>query len=571
MRSGPARLVDLQAFGHITPDKTKVSGSSPEWRTISHKGERMPTKYILQELSRYKIGTYAHIIHRHALLRPDEEAFVYESERITYFEFNARVNSLVHALKAMGVNKGDSIGILSWNCLDYAIVYGAAMKGGYVLSRFNPRLGTDELNYLINYSETNTLFVGPEMVEIAESLRPQLPKVKNFVSLEGHTPNMTYIQDVLTTYPSEEPDVQIEEDDALHIIYTSGTTGIPRGAVYAHRQAWEDGRTYIINLGIQPDDKHVQISPIFHIAGDTIFRSILYVGACNVIMKFFDPAAALQLIQDEKATHMMIVPTHLIAMLALPDVDKYNVSSLKFIWYGASPMPLEVLKKGLETFGPVFGQGYGQSESGPAICHLPKEDHDVLGSPEEKILGSVGQPDIGVQARIVDEAGNDVAPGEVGEIIVRSQHMMLEYWNKPDDTSSTIVDGWLHTGDMGCYDEKGYIYIVDRKKDMIITGGENVYPREVEEVLYKHPAVQEVAVIGIPDPYWVEKVHAVVTLKKGASTTAEELVALCKKNLAGYKSPKSVEFIDSLPKNPSGKVLKRELREKYWAGSGRRI
>jgi long-chain acyl-CoA synthetase len=531
----------------------------------------MPTGNILKELSRYKIGTFAYIIRRHALLRSDKEAFVYGSERITYSEFNARVNSLVHALQAMGVNKGDSIGILSWNCLDYVIVYGAAMKGGFVLSRFNPRLSADELNYLINYSESNTLFVGPELVEMVESLRPQLPKVKNFVSLEGHAPNMTYIQDLLNTYPSEEPDIQIEEEDRLHIVYTSGTTGVPRGAVYAHRHAWEDSRTFIMNLGIQPDDKHIQISPIFHIAGDTMLRSILYTGGCNIIAKFFDPAATLQLIQDEKVTHMSMVPTHLIALLALPDADKYDVSSLKYMWYGGSPMPLEVLKRGMETFGPVFGQGYGQSESGPAICHLPKEEHNVLGSPEEKILGSVGQPDIGVQARIVDDTGNDVAPGEMGEIIVRSQHMMLEYWHKPDDTSNTIVDGWLHTGDMGCYDENGYIYILDRKKDMIITGGENVYPREVEEVLYKHPDVQEVAVIGIPDPYWVEKVHAVVTLKKGTSVTADELIALCRKNLAGYKSPKSVEFVDSLPKNPSGKILKRELREKYWAGTGRKI
>ncbi len=518
---------------------------------------------ILKELSRYKIGTYAHIIHRHALLRPDKVAFIYDKERITFSEFNDRVNSLVHALQAMGVNKGDGIGILSWNCLDYIVVYGSAMKGGFILSRFNPRLGTDETKYLINYSEVNTLFVGPEFVEIVNSLRPQLPKVKNIISIEERAPNMLYSNDLLATYPGEEPDVQIEEDDGLHIIYTSGTTGTPRGAVYAHRQAWEDSRTLVIDMGVQPDNKHIQLSPLFHIAGDAHFRVFLYVGGCSVILKFFDPAVTLQTIQNERATHIDFVPTHLIAMLALPDVDKYDISSLKLMWYGASPMPLEVLRKGIATFGPIFAQGYGQSESGPSICHLPGEDHNVLGSPDEKILASVGQPDIGVQVRIVDEAGSDVAPGEVGEIVVRSHHMMLEYWHNPDDTENTIVDGWLHTGDMGCYDEKGYVYIVDRKKDMIITGGENVYPREVEEVLYRHPAVQEAAVIGIPDPYWVERVHAAVTLKKGAECTDDELIALCKKNLAGYKAPKSVEFVDSLPKNPSGKILKRELREKY--------
>jgi len=523
----------------------------------------MPTGKILQELARYKIGTFAHIIHRHSLLRPEKEAFIYGTERVNYAEFNTRVNSLVHALQELGVNKGDAIGILSWNCLDYVIVYGASMKGGYILSRFNPRLTAEELDYIINYSEVTTLFVGPEMTEVIESLRPKLSSVKNFISIEGPAAGMTDLKELLASRSGEEPDVQVDEEDGLHIIYTSGTTGVPRGAVYAHKQAWEDSRTYIMNLGIQPDDKHIQISPIFHIAGDTMLRSILYVGGCNVIMKFFDAAATLKLIQDEKATHVSMVPTHLIAMLAVPDVDKYDVSSLKYMWYGGSPMPLEVLRRGLATFGSVFGQGYGMSESGPAVSHLPKEDHDVLGKPEEKRLSSAGQPDIGVQVRIVDEKGRDLAPGKMGEIIVRSKHMMLEYWHKPKDTASTIVNGWLHTGDIGYYDEYGYVYIVDRKKDKIITGGENVYPREVEEILYRHPMVHEVAVIGIPDPYWVERVHAVVSLKKGANCTAEELIAFCKKSLAGYKAPKSIEFMETLPKNAAGKIMKRELRDKY--------
>jgi len=528
----------------------------------------MPTKNILRELCRYNIGTYADVIYRNALLYPGQEAFVYGDTRITFSEFNTRVNKLIHALQAMGVKKGEVIGILSWNCLEYADVYGAAMKGGFIASPFNPRLREDELEYIINYSEANTIFVGPELLEVGNSLRPRLPKVKNFISFEGSAPSMIAHHDLLASHSGQEPDVQVDEDDPVCIIYTSGTTGVPRGALYTQRRFIEDSKTLVIDMGLQPGHKRVLITPLFHVAGNTHFRSSLYIGGCNIILKFFDPAATLQIIQNERATHMDLVPTHLVAMLNLPDLNKYDISSMKFLWYGASPMPLEVLKKGMKVFGPIFAQGYGQSESGPAISHLSKEDHNVLDRPEkeQKKLVSAGRPDIGVQVRIVDDEGNDVKPGEVGEIIVWSKHIMVEYWHKPDDTRTNIVNGWLHTGDMGYYDEEGYIYIVDRRKDMIISGGENVYPREVEEILYRHPAVLEAAVIGVPDPYWIEKVHAVVVTKKGASTTAEELIAFCKERIAGYKAPKSVEFVDSLPKNPAGKILKRELREKYWVG-----
>jgi acyl-CoA synthetase (AMP-forming)/AMP-acid ligase II len=242
---------------------------------------------------------------------------------------------------------------------------------------------------------------------------------------------------------------------------------------------------------------------------------------------------------------------------------------MKLIWYAASPMPLEVIKKAMKVFGPIFSQGYGQTESGPMISHLSKEDHNVLDKTEEeqKKLMSTGQPDIGVHVRIVDEEGNDVKPGEVGEIIAQSKQMMVEFWRKPDDTGKTIVDGWLHTGDMGYYDERGYIYIADRKRDMIISGGENIYPREIEDVLYQHPSVLEVAVIGVPDPYWVERVHAVVVLKPGESVSAEELIDFCRGKIARYKAPKSVEFVASLPKSAAGKILKRELRGRYWTDS----
>jgi long-chain acyl-CoA synthetase len=521
---------------------------------------------LLEEMSRYNIGTWADIIYRNALLRPDNDAYVYGDKRITFSEFNANVNKLINYLHNIGVKKGDVIGILSWNCLEYAYFYGTAMKGGFIASPFNPRLKGKELEYIINYSEAGTLFVGPELVEMADSLRSHLPAVKNYISLEGSAPEMLAHDDLLASSQDREPDVRVNEDDPVCIIYTSGTTGVPRGALYNQRCFMDDTRTLVINMGLQSEDRRVLITPLFHIAGNTHLRASLYVGGCTIITKFFDPAATLQIIQDERATHMDMVPTHLAAMLNVPGPDKYDISSMKSMWYGGSPMPLEVLKKGMKVFGPVFSQLYGQSESGPAICHMSKEDHDILDRPEEeqKRLMSAGKPDIGVKLRIVDDEDKDVLAGTVGNIIVQSKHVMVEYWRRPDDTKATLVGGWLHTGDMGYYDEQGYIFIADRKNDMIISGGENVYPREIEEVLYQHPAILEVAVIGIPDPYWVQKVHAVAVLRKGKVVTGEEIISFCKKRIAGYKVPKSVEFVDTLPKNSSGKILKRELREKHW-------
>ncbi|MFC1874163.1 long-chain-fatty-acid--CoA ligase [Chloroflexota bacterium] len=527
----------------------------------------MASKLILKELCRYQIGTYADIIYRNALLHGEREAFICGKERITFTEFNARVNSLIHALQAMKVKKGEVIGILSWNCLEYADVYGAVMKGGFIASPFNPRLQSNELEYIINYSEANTLFVGPELVATVNSLRPGLTKVKNFISFEGPAPDMLCHRDLLANYLIDEPDIQVEENDPLTIIYTSGTTGLSRGALYTHSLLMDNTRSLVSAMGLQSGDKHIQITPIFHIGGYNHFRVFLFIGGSNVIMpqRAFDAAATLQAIQDEQATDIDIVATHLVAMLAVPSLEKYNLKSLKRMWYAASPMPVEVLKKGIKTWGYIFAQGYGQTETGPDISDLTREDHKVVEAPPEEqgILASAGRPSIGVHVRIVDEKNNDVEPGEIGEIMVQSQHIMLEYWHKPEETDEVIINGWLHTRDMGYYDERGYIYIADRKQDMIVSGGENVYPREVEEVLYQHPLVSEAAVIGVPDAYWVEKVHAVVELKKGASLTCEELIDFCKQHIARYKAPKSVEFVDSLPKNPAGKILKTELRKKY--------
>lgn len=526
----------------------------------------MAERSILKELSRYPIGTYAEIIYRNALLRSEETAFRYGDETVSFARFNRRVNSLVRALQSMGLKKGDTIGVLSWNCLECTDVFGAAMKGGFIVSPFNPRLHPDELDCLVRDSEAKALFTGPGLEGQVERLRPRLKNMLHYIAFEEGASGMVPHRDLLSSFPGEEPAVEVRESDPFIIFYTSGTTGTPRGAVYSHARKLEEARNKALQVGLKPHHRHILVLPLFHIGGWSHTWAFFCVGAGNIIMtqRSFDPEATLKTIQDERATDIDIVPTQLVSMLAVPGIETYDLRSLERIWYAASPMPTELLRKGIAAFGEIFAQGYGQSESGPDIAILTREAHRVLDRPveEQKVLSSCGQPCMGVHVRVLGKDHKDLGPGEVGEIAVKSKWIMLGYWKKPEETAKTIVDGWLHTGDMGRYDEKGFLYIVDRKRDMIITGGENVYPRQVEEVLYRHPAVEEAAVIGVPDEKWVERVHAVITLKRGEKAREEEIIAFCRARLAGYQAPKSVELAESLPKNPQGKILKKVLRER---------
>jgi len=528
----------------------------------------MTMRLLLRELSRYQLGTFADIIYRNAILYPDSEAFVYGSERISFKRFNERVNRLIHGLQALGIQKGDIIGILSWNRLEYPEVFGAAMKGGFIIAHFNPRLQAEELIHVINDSEASVVFLGPEFVEIVDRIHKRLSKAELFLTFGNAERQMIAYREVLESHSNEEPEPRVREEDPLVIFYTSGTTGIPRGAIYTHRQKMENTYIKALDIGVEFGDRHLVVLPMFHIGGDSHIWPFFLMGGCNVIMPrpSFDPAEALQMIAEEQITDVHIVPTQLISLLNLPDIEQCDLHCLKRIWYAASPMPTEVLKSGLSVFGPIFMQGYGQTESGPDVTVLSRANHRYSGESTEaqSVLASCGQPCIRVHVRIVDEAGRDVEAGKIGEIIVESKRIMTEYWRKPDDTKETIRDGWLYTGDMGYYDEKGFIYIADRKKDMIITGGENVYPKQVEDVLYRHPAVKEAAVIGIPDPYWIEKVCALVVLKENTQAAEEDIISFCKEHIAHYKAPKTVEFVGSLPKNPQGKILKKEIRAKYW-------
>jgi long-chain acyl-CoA synthetase len=527
----------------------------------------MSKKFILKELSRYSTGIYADIIYRNALLYADELAIKCGNESVSFGEFNDRVNALIHALQSLALKKGEVLGILSWNCLEYAEAYGAAMKFGFISSPFNPRLLDDELVTLINYSECRVIFVGPELVELVERLKPRLPLVRHYIHFGAERPGMLSYQQLRNTFPKDEPAVEAKEDDPVFLFYTSGTTGVPRAALYTFARALDDTRRFVNALALEKGDKHIQIMPFFHIGGAKNFWGYFFAGGSNVIMpqSSFDPRATLGVIAEEQATDIHIVPTHLAAFLSLPEVDTYDLSSLKRMFYAASPMPTELLRQGMGKWGSIFMQFYGGTESGPNVTMLSKKQHAVVNrfSEEQRTLASCGFPHVGVHVRIVNDNDEDVEPGAVGEVIVQSKAIPQGWWRKPAETAKTFAGGWVHTGDLGRYDEQGYIYIVDRKKDMIITGGENVYPREVEEILYRHPAIQEAAVFGIPDDYWVEKVQAAVVLKEGAQTTAEEIMKFCKASLAGYKAPKSIVFLKTLPKTPSGKTLKRELRDQF--------
>jgi long-chain acyl-CoA synthetase len=515
--------------------------------------------------AKYEVGLIGDTVLRNAALYPNRYAYIDEKRRVTFKEYNEHVNSLINWLRKKGIKKGEVIGIISRNCTEYAEVFGATGKGGYIISPFNFRASASDVEYLINDSTASILFVDPDFIDTILSLKPRIGGVKHIVCFKP-APGTEDYNKILSESPSTEPDVEKDNDeDPMLLLYTSGTTGTPKGVLYTQGRWREDIVSHNVEMPLSPEDKGLLIMPYFHIGGANWHSAFFYRGVGNVIMKDFNPQALLETIQREKITNLCVVPTHIVELLNSTDLDKCDTSSLKRVKYVGSPMPLELIKKAIKKWGPIFFQGYGQTETGPDICFLKEEDHNVIyKSPEEQQrLRSCGRPGVDIHVRIVDENNQDVPVGETGEIIVHSRHLMREYWNKPEETRKTIIDGWLHTRDIGRVDKDGYIYLVDRKSDMIISGGENIYPREVEEVLYQYPAVLECAVIGIPHDKWMEAVHAVVVIKKGNKTSEEEIIEFCKKNMARYKVPKSVEIVPALPKNASGKILKKELRLKW--------
>jgi len=503
---------------------------------------------------------------------PEKLALIFEGTRLTYQALNERCNRLANSFSTLGVGKGDHFAILSKNCHQYFEMFFAAAKTGAVFVPVNYRLSPRELIYTINDSESKILFFTKEYLPMVQNIKKDLKGVHTTICIDEKIGGIPFYEDLLAQANPSEPDTSsIDEKDLVVIFYTSGTTGYPKGAMVTHKNRITENIHLVTDFEyIEPEDIYLNIGPLFHAGGFAVPLAHLYMGCTVVIIKEFDSKRIFELIEQERIRTFWAPPTMVQMLLDYPDRKKYNLGSIKTIAYSGSPMPMEILKKAMEFFGQnVFIQFFGATETGPTITHLSRKDHVLQGTERQlKKLRSVGKESQMVHARIADDEDRDLPFGQIGEIIVKSDAVIKGYWKKPEETQKAIKNGWYHTGDLGYMDEDRYIYIVDRKKDMIITGGENVYSAEVENVLYMHPAIAEAAVIGVPHEKWVETIKAVVVLKPGAKATEDEVIEFCKKNLASYKKPTSVEFVSDLPKTSLGKVLKTDLREKYGRSKG---
>ena len=515
--------------------------------------------------------TLGDITTRYAKLTPDKEALVFEDTRLTWKMFHERANRLANWLVSKGGKKGETVSALAQNCNQYYELYFAAFKTGMIMAPVNYRLSPGEMIYLLNHSDARILFVGGEYFDFVAEHIDEMEHVETLVSFDGPTPGMEDYEIILAVSSPRDPDVDIDESDVALISYTGGTTGLPKGAMLTHRNLITTLRTIALMGSLTSDYITLQVLPPFHL---TIWQTlmVLYVGGTSVLNKKVDLPHILGLFGKEKITHINLVPVLLNWMMKVPDLDKYDFSTLEYITYGGAPIPEAVLEECIRRLTPNFAQGYGLTESTMLATALTSEYHVISDDPvAKKRLQSAGREILHADVRVVDEDGVELPPGQIGEIIIRGPNVMKGYWKDPELTSERIRGEWLYSNDMGYFDQDWFLYIVDRKADMIITGGENVYPAEVENVIYQLPAVLEAAVVSAPDERWGETVAASIVLRKGSELSEEELIRFCKDRLAGYKCPRIVRFVPTLPKSPIDKIVRKEVREEYWKGHERRV
>ncbi len=506
---------------------------------------------------------------------PENLAIAYGSKELTYAEFNVRANRLANGLNKLGVQQGDNVAVLMYNCPEMLESMFACFKAGCGTIPINFRLHPREFAFIINHSEAKVVIISPEFSEAIIDIRDDIPQVSCIISVpEAREPFLDY-ETVLSAESDQFEDADVAPDDVAWLFYTSGTTGQPKGAMLTHRNLLGMTMNFYADMcpGFGSNDVALHAAPLSHGSGCYALPNIGK-AAANVILeaKSFDPEQVLKTIETYRVTNMFAAPTMIKLLIDSPAVDEYDHSSLKALNYGGAPMLVEDLMQAMEKLGPCLVQLYGQAESPMTITYLSHDDHILDGDPDQmKRLASAGSPRTNVEVKIVDADDNELPPGEMGEIVTRSDLVMRGYWRDAEATAETLRNGWLHTGDMGYIDESGYLFLMDRSKDLIISGGENVYPREIEEVIVQHPAVREVAVIGVPDPVWGESIKAVVSLMPEKKVTETELIDFCTDHIARYKRPKSIDFVEELPKNNYGKIVKRELRAKYWEGKASQV
>ncbi len=488
----------------------------------------------------------------------DRAAVVSDGGTTTFIELAGRVRRLANGLSSVAA-PGDRIGILMENRPAFVEAYYGVPTAGMVLAFLNYRLNPKELVHILNDSGATVLLTEPKYLPAVEAIRGSLPGLR-LVVVDGEGGDLAY-EELLAGASADLPTARVDADDVAWLIYTSGTTGLPKGAMLTHRNLLTSLTSWLIESAPQPGDTYLMPFPLCHVAGYGIPGYCLR-GATLVLRTAYEPGDFMSSVDVHGVTGAPLAPTMLNMLLQHPDVDEHALTSLRTIAYGGSGMPVEVLRAAMRRFPDAeFVQGFGMTELAGNVLFLDPASHVRAAQDAPHLLAAAGRPMSLVDLRLVDEDMRDVAVGDVGEIVVRGDQVMKGYWNNPAATEEAFAGGWFHTGDLGRRDAEGYVSIVDRKKDMIVTGGENVYSRQVEDVLYQHPAVAEAAVIGLPDVHWGETVCAVVVVRPGATVTAEEITEFCKEELAGYKKPRRVEIVDVLPKNASGKVLKRALRD----------
>jgi acyl-CoA synthetase (AMP-forming)/AMP-acid ligase II len=494
-------------------------------------------------------------------LHGEKRAVMCQGKEFSYQQFFCRVGKLANALLELGIETGDKVAVLHKNCHLYLESYFGVLHTGATLVPLNNYLSATELAFILKDSETDLLITDNNFSKKVDDASERLEKdIKIIRTGEDY-------EKLIASIPSTLPSVDVEEEDIAQIYYTSGTTGRPKGAVLSHKNVHLHAQCTISELSLKDNDVWLHAAPLFHLADAWATWAITWVGGSHILIGDFDPKRICECIEKQGVTLTNLVPTMYYRLVNYPEVENYDYSSLRVLLSGGAPISPRLVQRIIETFKCDYIQTYGMTETSPFLTMSILRNHLLSLSYEEQLRykSTTGRKFVGIELKVVNENGEKVKPDnrEVGEIIVKGETITKGYWKLPQETKKVFKNGWLYTGDMAVIDEEGYVTIVDRKEDMIITGGENVYTIEVENVLYTHPSLLEAAVIGIPDEEWGEIVKAIVVLKKGEKVTEKEIIEFCKERIAAYKIPKSVDFTESLPKLGSGKISKKVLKERY--------